>query len=63
VLFVSTYTVDGSGAEHEQTVNVPSGSGLRPEQIEVGPGVFANFDDKQWMAADNSPASSYYGRV
>ena len=63
VLFVSTYTVDGSGAEHEQTVKVPSGSGLRPERFEVGPGVFANFDDKQWMAVDNWESSPRHGRV
>ena len=63
VLFVSTYEISTAGAEHVETVAVPSGSGLRVERFQAGPGVFADFDDKQWMAVDNSPTSPHYGRV
>jgi hypothetical protein len=59
-LFVSTYRNDG--ATYAKTVAVPSGSGLSPDKFEVGPG-FSNFDDKQWMAADNRPSSPFYGRI
>jgi hypothetical protein len=63
VLFVSTYEVDTEGAEHVQTVKVPSGSGMRPEGFLAGPGVVSNFDDKQWMTVDNWQDSPHYGRV
>jgi hypothetical protein len=62
VLFVSTYEVSAAGAEHIETVRVPSGSGLRPDRFTAGPGA-SNFDDKQWMAVDNWPSSPHYGRV
>jgi len=60
VLFVSTYA--NGGAHYVQTVKVPSGSGLRKAPFEVGPGS-SNFDDKNWMTADNSSSSPFYGRV
>ncbi len=64
VLFVSTYRVSDEGdVTYAKTVKVPSGSGMRQAPFEVGPGIFSNFDDKQWMAADRSPASDFYGRV
>ncbi len=63
VLFVSTYEVDATGAEHVQTVKVPSGSGLRPDTFLAGPGIVSNFDDKEWMAVDRSPESPHWGRV
>jgi hypothetical protein len=63
VLFASTYRVtDGGEATYAKTVAVPSGSGLSPDRFEAGPG-FSNFDDKQWMTADNRPSSPFYGRV
>jgi len=63
VLFASTYRVtDAGAATYAKTVAVPSGSGLSPDRFEAGPG-FSNFDDKQWMAADNSPSSPFFGRV
>jgi hypothetical protein len=62
-LFVSTYRVSDAGsAVYAKTVGVPSGSGLSPDKFRVGPGN-SNFDDKQWMTADNSPSSPFYGRV
>jgi BNR/Asp-box repeat len=63
VLFVSSYDVSSAGAEHLETVAVPSGSGLRVERFLAGPGIVADFDDKQWMTVDNSPTSPHYGRV
>lgn len=60
VLFVSTFRDDGT--IYAKTIRVPSGSGLRRARFEAGPGQ-SNFDDKQWMAADNNPASEFYGRV
>jgi hypothetical protein len=60
VLFISTFRDDGT--TYAKTVKVPSGSGLRQAPFEAGPGQ-SNFDDKQWMAADNSPDSPYYGRI
>lgn len=63
VLFVSTYRVSDSGATYAKTVKVPSGSGLRKTPFTAGPGIFSNFDDKQWMTVDNSAASPFYGRV
>src|SRR5262245_8604026 len=60
VLFVSTYA--NGAADYVKTVKVPSGSGLRKAPFEVGPGS-SNFDDKNWMAADNSPSSPFYGRI
>jgi hypothetical protein len=63
VLYVSFYRDEGGGAfAHAKTVKVPSGSGLRKAPQEVGPGN-SNFDDKQWMAVDNSPFSDFFGRV
>jgi hypothetical protein len=62
-LLVSTYRVSDAGAAvYAKTESVPSGSGLSPDRFLVGPG-FSNFDDKQWMTADNSPSSPFYGRV
>ncbi len=64
VLFVSTYRVSDLGAAtYAKTVKIPSGSGLRKTPFEAGPGIFSNFDDKQWMTVDNSPGSPFYGRV
>lgn len=64
VLLVSTYRVsDGGAATYAKTVKVPSGSGLRQTPFKVGPGIFSNFDDKQWMAVDNSAGSPFYGRL
>jgi len=63
VLFVSTFRVSDSGATYAKTVKVPSGSGLRKTPFEVGPGIFSNFDDKQWMTVDNSLTSPFSGRV
>jgi hypothetical protein len=60
VLYVSTYR-DG-GAVYAKTVKVPSGSGLNKAPFEIGPGS-SNFDDKNWMAADNSSSSPFYGRI
>jgi hypothetical protein len=63
VLYVSIYRDEGSGTfAHAKTVKVPSGSGLRKAPQEVGPGA-SNFDDKQWLAVDNSPFSPFLGRV
>ena len=63
VLYVSIYRDEGAGTfTHAKTVKVPSGSGLRKAPHEVGPGN-SNFDDKQWMAVDNSPFSPFLGRV
>jgi hypothetical protein len=63
-LFASTYHVSDAGAAtYAKTVAIPSGSGLRPDKFLVGPGIFSNFDDKQWMVADNRPGSPFYGRV
>ena len=63
-LLVSTYRVSDAGAStYAKTVRVPSGSGLRPDKFPVGPGIFSNFDDKQWMAADNRSGSPFYGRT
>jgi hypothetical protein len=45
-----------------KTHRVPSGSGLRQASFKAGPGN-SNFDDKQWVTVDNSPTSSFYGRV
>jgi hypothetical protein len=59
-LFVSTYRDDG--ATYAKTVAVPSGSGLSPDKFKVGPG-FSNFDDKQWMTADNRSSSEFFGRI
>ena len=62
-LFVSTYHVSDAGAStYAKTVAVPSGSGMSPDEFLVGPGS-SNFDDKQWMVADNRPGSPFYGRV
>ena len=62
-LFVSTYHVSDAGAAtYAKTEAVPSGSGLSPDKFNVGPGQ-SNFDDKQWMTVDTSPASPFYGRV
>jgi hypothetical protein len=62
-LFVSTYHVSDAGAAtYARTEAVPSGSGLSPDKFKVGPGQ-SNFDDKQWMTADNSPSSPFFGRV
>ncbi len=64
VLFVSTYRVSDTGATtYAKTVKVPSGSGLRKTPFEVGPGINSNFDDKQWMTADNWQTSPFHGRV
>lgn len=64
VLFVSTYRVTDAGvATHAKTVKVPSGSGLRKTPFVAGPGIFSNFDDKQWMAVDNTETSPFFGRV
>lgn len=60
VLYVSTYR--NGGATHAKTVKVPSASGLTERPFEVGPGS-SNFDDKNWMAADNWPFSPYSGRI
>ena len=63
LLLVSTYRVSDAGAAtYAKTVKVPSGSGLSAEQFDPGPGQ-SNFDDKQWMAADRSSASRFFGRV
>jgi hypothetical protein len=63
LLLVSTYRVtDAGAATYAKTVKVPSGSGLSAEQFDPGPGQ-SNFDDKQWMAADRSSSSPFYGRV
>jgi hypothetical protein len=63
VLFVSTYRVSDTGnITYAKTVKVPSGSGLRQASFKAGPGN-SNFDDKQWVTVDNSPTSSFYGRV
>jgi hypothetical protein len=63
VLFASTYRISDAGAAtYAKTVAVPSGSGNSPDRFRAGPG-FSNFDDKQWMTADNSPASPLFGRV
>jgi BNR/Asp-box repeat len=63
VLFVSTYRVSDTGdITYAKTVKVPSGSGLRQASFKAGPGN-SNFDDKQWVTVDNSPASPFYGRV
>jgi hypothetical protein len=62
-LFVSTYHVSDAGAStYAKTVAVPSGSGMSPDKFPVGPGN-SNFDDKQWMVADNRSGSPFYGRV
>jgi hypothetical protein len=57
VLFVSIYRDDG--LTYAKTVKIPSGSGLRQAPFVVGPGITANFDDKQWITVDNSPSSPY----
>jgi hypothetical protein len=63
VLFVSTYRVSDAGAAtYAKTESVPSGSGLSPDRFDPGPGQ-SNFDDKQWMTADTTPSSPFYGRV
>lgn len=63
VLFASTYRISDAGAAtYAKTVAVPSGSGNSPDRFRAGPG-FSNFDDKQWMAADNSSVSPFFGRV
>jgi hypothetical protein len=63
VLFASTYRVSDSGsATYAKTVKVPSGSGLSHDKHEAGPGT-SNFDDKQWMVADNNPSSPFFGRI
>jgi len=62
-LFVSTYRVSDAGAAvYAKTEAVPSGSGRSADRFLVGPGS-SNFDDKQWMTADNSPSSPFYGRI
>lgn len=62
-LLVSTYRVSDAGAAtYAKTESVPSGSGLSPDKVNVGPGQ-SNFDDKQWMTVDTSPASPFHGRV
>src|ERR687898_674976 len=63
VLLVSTYRVSDAGAAtYAKTESVPSGSGLSPDKFSPGPGQ-SNFDDKQWMTVDMSPASPFHGRV
>ena len=62
-LLVSTYRVSDAGAAvYAKTEAVPSGSGRSADKFLVGPG-FSNFDDKQWMTADNSESSPFYGRI
>jgi hypothetical protein len=62
-LLVSTYRVSDAGAAvYAKTETVPSGSGGSADKFLVGPGS-SNFDDKQWMTADNSPSSPFYGRI
>jgi hypothetical protein len=62
VLFVSTYTDTTDGTPtYAETVRVASGAGNQ-DRFRAGPG-FSNFDDKQWMAADNHPTSPFYGRI
>jgi hypothetical protein len=63
VLFASTYRISDTGmSNYAKTVAVASGSGRSSDPFVVGPG-FSNFDDKQWMTADNSPGSPFFGRV
>lgn len=63
VLFSSTYRVSDAGvATYAKTVAVASGSGRSSDPFVLGPGS-SNFDDKQWMTADNSPGSPFFGRV
>ncbi|MGH6893626.1 MAG: hypothetical protein ACREEP_15365 [Dongiaceae bacterium] len=66
VLYVSTYRFNAVTKKyaHAKTVKIPSASGLNKarEKHEVGPGN-SNFDDKEWMTVDRSPASPHYGRA
>jgi hypothetical protein len=62
-LLVSTYRVSDAGAAvYAKTEAVPSASGRSADKFLVGPGN-SNFDDKQWMTADNSQSSPFFGRV
>jgi hypothetical protein len=63
LLFASTYRISDTGvATYAKTVAIPSGSGNSADKFRPGPGS-SNFDDKQWMTADNSPTSPFFGRV
>jgi hypothetical protein len=61
VLYVSIFR--DHGATYAKTIKVPSGSGLRQAPFEIGPGIFSNFDDKQWMTVDTTDGSPFEGRV
>ena len=63
LLLVSTYRVSDAGeATYAKTEGVASGAGRSPDKHQPGPGS-SNFDDKQWMAADNRPGSPFFGRI